>query len=89
MYIHFVSFCFILPLHTASAITLYVCSGVGGCLCPISSSIILMYTASHAMMYSDASLASVDDVITCLIMWAMLRTASLFCVIVALLDINK
>ena len=40
----------ILPLMTASAIALSVCSGVGGCLWPNSSRMILMYTASRAMM---------------------------------------
>ena len=89
MSIDFVRFGCILPLHTASAITLSVCNGVGGCLCPIYSSIILMYTALRAMMYSAASSASVADVMTCLIMWAMLRIAPLFCCIVALLDKKK
>ena len=50
-----------LPFMTASAIVLSVCSGVGGCLCPNSSSTILMYTALHAIMYSPASSASVAD----------------------------
>ena len=79
----------ILPLHTASAIALSVCSGVGGCLCPISSNIILMYTALRAMMYNAASSASVADDITCLMMCAMLSTAPLFCGIVELLDKKK
>ena len=71
MSITFVSFVCILPLHTASVIALSVCNGVGGCLCPISSSIILMYIASRTMMYSAASSDSVADVMTCLIMWEM------------------
>ena len=58
----------IFALMTASAMALSVCMGVDGCLCPISSNIILMYTASLAIMYSAASSASVADVITCLIM---------------------
>ena len=32
-----------LPFMTASAIALSVCSGMGGCVCPNSSSMILMY----------------------------------------------
>ena len=54
----FVCFGCIYPLHTASAMELSVCNGVGGCLCPIYSKILLMYKALHAMMYSAASLAS-------------------------------
>jgi hypothetical protein len=42
MSIAFVRFGCTLPLVTASGIELLVCSGVGGCLCPISSSMILM-----------------------------------------------
>ena len=49
-------------LQTASDIELSVCSDVGGCLCPSSSRIIRMYTASLAMMYNAASSASVADV---------------------------
>ena len=64
-------------LISASAIALSVCMGVAGCLCPISSNIILIYTASLAIIYSAASSASVADVITCLMMWAMLRMAPL------------
>ena len=65
-------FCVIFPLVTSSAIELSVCSGVVGCGCPISSRMILMYTASRVMMYNTASSASVADDITCLIMCAML-----------------
>ena len=72
MSIAFVHFGCILPLHTASAIALSVCNGVGGCLCPISSSIILMYIASRTMMYSATSSDSVADFMKCLIMWEML-----------------
>ncbi len=49
--------------------------GVAGCLCPIYSNIILIYTASRAIMYSAASSAFVADIMTCLKMWAMLRMA--------------
>ena len=48
-----------------------------------------MYTTLRAMMYSAASSASVDYVMTCLIMWAMLIMAPLFLVIVASLDKKK
>ena len=59
MFIALVHFGCILPLMTVSAIALLVCRVVGGCLSPNSSGMILMYTASHAMMYSPASTASV------------------------------
>ncbi len=55
-----------------------VWSGVGGCLCPSSSRMILMYTALRAIIYNAANSASVADDITCLMTSAMLRTAPLF-----------
>ncbi len=67
-----------LPLMTPSAIALSVCSGVGGCACPSSSRIILMKTASHAIMYRPASSASVAEDIMFLMMCAMFRIAQLF-----------
>ena len=74
---------------TASAIELSVCSGVGGCLCPISSKMILMYTASLAMIHKAANSASVAADMTCFIMWDMLRTSPLFCGMVESLDNKK
>ncbi len=68
---------------------LSVCMGVAGGLCPISSNFILIYTASLAIIYSAASLASVADVITCLMMWVMLRMAPLLGGILALVDMKK
>ena len=84
--IAFVCFGCILPLTTTSTIELSVCSGVGGCLCPISFKMILIYTASLDMMYKDANYASVADDITCFIMWTVFRTAPLFCCMVESLD---
>ena len=89
MSVAFVHFGCIFPLHTASAIVIYVCNGVGGLLCPISYNIILMYKASRAMMCGANSLASVDDVMTWLIMCVMLIIALLFWGIIDLLDKNK
>ena len=89
MSIDFVHFGCILPLVTASAIELSVCSGVSGCLCPISSSMILMQTASRAITYKPANSAYVADDITCLMMCAMLRTAPLFCGMVLSLERKK
>ena len=79
----------ILPLITASAMALSVCSGVGGCLCPNSSNMILMYTASRAIMYNPANSASVADDITFLMMCAMFSTAPLFGGIGVSLDRKK
>ena len=56
---------------------------------PISSKILMMYTALGAIMCSADSLASVADVMTCLIMCAMLRISLLFGGIVASLDKKK
>jgi hypothetical protein len=79
----------ILPLMTASAIALLVYRGIGGCLCPNSLSIILMYTALCAMMQSPASFALVANEMTFLIMCAMLSTAPLFGDTVVLLERKK
>ena len=40
-------------------------------------------------MYNDANSASIADDITCYIMWDMLRTAPLFCVMVESLNKKK
>ena len=85
----FVLFGCIFQLVTASAIELSVCSGVVSYLCPISSRIVLMYTALRAIMYNAASSTSVADVIKCFIMCAMLSTAPLFGGIVESLDKKK
>ena len=77
MSIAFVRFGCIFPLTTPSAIELSVCKGVGGCGCLISLSMILMYTASRAIMQRAASSASVAEVITCLMMCAILSKAPL------------
>ncbi len=85
----FVCFDCTLPLITASTIELSVCSGVGGCLCPISSRMILMFTASIAIIYNPANSTSVAEDITCLIMWAMFSTTPLFGGIGVSLDKKK
>ena len=58
-------------------------------MCPISSKMILMYTASLAMMYNAAKYASVVYEITYFIMLAMLRTAQFFCGMAESLDRKK
>ena len=75
MSIAFVRFGWTFPFVMASAIMLSVCNGVGGCVCLISSRMIRMYTASLAIMLRAASLASVADDMTCMIMCATLMMA--------------
>ena len=89
MSIALVRFGCILPFTTASAIALSVCIGVAGCLCPNSSNIILMYTASRAVIYSADISASVADDITCLMICAMFNIAPLLGGILLLLDRKK
>ena len=86
MSIAFVRFGCTLPFVTASTIKLSVYSGVGGCLCPISLRMIIMYTASRVIIYRPANLAFVADDITYLIICAMLRMAPLFCGMVLSLE---
>ena len=59
------------------AVVLSVCTGVGGCLCPISSRSRLVGMACRVLMKSAAISASAADVITLRIIWAMFRTAPL------------
>ncbi len=77
------------PLITPSAVALLFCNGVGGCSWPNSSSMVLMYTASRAIMYRPASSASVADDITFLMICAMFSTAPLFGGTVVSLDKKK
>ena len=79
----------ILPLMMVSAIALLVCRGVCGCLCTNSSSVILMYNASCAMMYSPASSTLVADDMTILMMRTVLSTTPLFGCTVVLLERMK
>ena len=85
----FPRFCCILPLTIAPAIEFSVCSGMGGCLCPISSKMIMMYTSSRAMMYNAANYTSVSDDTTFFIIWDMLRNDPLFFGMVESLDEKK
>ena len=76
-------------LITASAIALLFCIGVGTCSCPILSRMILMYTASLAMIYSTANFDSVAYDMMFLMMCAMLRIAPIFAGIFVSLDRKK
>ena len=57
------------------AVILLQCIGVGGCLCPISSSVILMIFPSFALMNKAASSASAADAITYFSMPHMINIA--------------
>ena len=74
---------------TACAAELSVCVGVLGFGCPISDSVIICGTASLALIYIALISASDADVMTALMIWAILKTASLLAGIAALLDIKK
>ena len=89
MSIVFVHLGWIFPVTNPSAIQLSVWSGVAGCLCPSSSRMMQMKTASQAMMYSAASLASVADAMMCLMMWAIFIMAPLLGGISALEERKK
>ena len=74
---------------TACAAKLSVCISVLSCGCPISDSVVLCGTVSLALIYIAPVSASVADVITVLMIWAMFKTAPLLAGIAALLDMKK
>ena len=77
MSIALVLFGWILLDTTPIAVLLPVCIGVLGCLCPNSSKVFLMGTASLALKYIPPSSASAADDITALIIFATVCTAPL------------
>ena len=78
MSIAFVRFGCIVCFTTPNAVELSICIGVGGCLCPISSSRCRIGTASRELIYSAPSSASAADDITAFIICATVNTAPLF-----------
>jgi hypothetical protein len=58
-------FCLILPLLYPVAVVLSVSIGVGGCLCPNSSNVVLRKAPSFAFMNTAPIYASAADDITC------------------------
>ena len=74
---------------TACAAKFSVYIGVLGCGCPISDSVILCGTASLALIYIALISASDADVMTALMIWDILKTASLLAGIAALLDMKN
>ena len=79
----------ILLLMNPSVVELLFWTGVLGCLCPISFSIIMMYTASRDMMYRAPILDSAVDVITFFIICDMVRIAPLLAGCLALSERKK
>ena len=67
-----------LLLTMPSAVVLSVYIGVGGCLCPISSSVVLAGTAFLQLMKSAHSSASAADDMTALTILDIVVTAPLF-----------
>ena len=84
-----VCFVLIFQLMTSSAMELSVWSRVGGCVWPSSSSMIRIYTVSRTIIHKPFNSASVSDVMTCVMMCAMLRMAPLLAGIVVLLERKK
>ena len=73
-----VRFGWIVLFTTPHAVELSTWIGVGGCLCPNSSSRCRIGTASRALMYSAPSSASAADDMTALMIWETVNTAPLF-----------
>jgi hypothetical protein len=69
--------CLIVSLMYPVAVVLSVCSGVGGCGCPISSNVVSKIVASFALRKTDYISASAADDITCLRTVLMIKTAPL------------
>jgi hypothetical protein len=61
----FVRFCFIVPLLYPVAVVLSVSIGMGGCLCPSSSNVVLGTAPSFALMRTAPISASAAYDITC------------------------
>jgi hypothetical protein len=73
----FVRFCYIVPLLYPVAVVLSVSIGVGGCLCPNSSNVVLRTASSLAFMKTAHISASAADDITCLRTLLMIEIAPL------------
>jgi hypothetical protein len=62
----FVRFCLIVPLLYPAAVVLSFSIGVGGCLCPNSSNVVLSTAPYFALMKTAPISASTAEDITCL-----------------------
>ena len=63
--------------------------GVGGCLWPIYSTVVCADIACRELMHSALISASATEVITFLMICAMVKTAPLFAEFAALFDMKK
>jgi hypothetical protein len=73
----FVRFCSIVPLLYPVAVVLSVYIGVGGCLCPNSSNVVLRTAPSLAFIKTAPFSASAADNIMCLRTLLMIKIAPL------------
>jgi hypothetical protein len=71
----FVRFCLIVPLLYPVAVVLSVSIGVGGCVCPNSSNVVLRTAPSFEFMKTAPISASAADYITCLRTLLMIKIA--------------
>ena len=69
--------CLICLLENPTAVELLTLHGVGGCLCPISSSVVRMETASFVLLNSAPHSASATNAMTLRMMVEVLRMAPL------------
>ena len=76
-------------LTNTKAVVLLVCTGVGGCLCPMISSACHSGIASLLFMKRAPSSASAAEDITALMIWETVRTAPLFDGMELSLDMKK
>ena len=74
---------------TLKAVVLLVCTGVGGCLCPMISSACRAGIASLQFMKRAPSSASAAEDITALMIWETVRMAPLFDGMASSLDMKK
>ena len=70
-------FCFIESVAIPTAVVLSVCSGVGGCGCPISIRVWRMGIPIFAFIYNETYSASAADVTTVWMMLVVFRMAPL------------
>ena len=89
MSMDFICFGWILLLMKPLAVVLSVCIGVGGCGCPISFSMFLMWADSLALTKRDPTSASAADDTAALIICDILRMAPLLDGMSSLLDKKK
>ena len=78
MSIDLVAFGWIVFVTNPNTVVLSVWIGVGGCLWPISSTVVIAGISCHELIYSAPISASSAEVITFFMICAMVNTAPLF-----------